>query len=89
MDSLDFVRRSAGDVELIRVRLDAALRAAGHLQSAGQVLRVAGQLVGDGRVSGSSVRGNGDDALVGVGVLVQIAAELLGTSSELLCGTRN
>ncbi len=89
MGGLDSVGRSTGELELIGVRHEAASNAAAHLKSAGQVMHVAGHVVGDGRVSGSSTRGNGDDALVGVGVLIQIAAELLDTSSELLCGTRH
>lgn len=70
-------------------RLIAGSIAAAHLQSAGQTMHVAGHLLGGGRVSGSSTRGNGDDALVGVAVLVQIAAELLDTSTELLSGRRH
>lgn len=51
-------------------------------------MHVVGHIVGDGRVSGNSTRGNGNDALVGMAVLVQVAAELLGASSDLLCKSR-
>lgn len=88
MNSLDLPRQLAASPRLIGVRREAA-RTAAHLKSAGQLMHVAGHVLGDGRVSGSSSRGNGDDALVGVAVLVQIAAELLDTSAELLCGTRH
>lgn len=89
MDGLDSVGRSAVEPGLMDARLKAGSTAAAHLQSAGQVMHVAGHMFGDGRVAGSSSRGNGSDALVGVAVLVQIAAELLDTSSELLSGTRH
>jgi len=89
MDDQDSVGRSTGELENVGVRLEAASNTAAHLKAAGQIMHVAGHVVGDGRVSGSSIRGNGDDALVGVAVLVQIAAELLDTSSELLCGTHH
>lgn len=49
-------------------------------------MHVIGHLIGDGRVSGRSTRGNGDDAQVAVGVLAQIAAELLEASASLLSG---
>lgn len=88
MDDLDSIRMSARDPELIAVRLKTASVTAAHLKSTGQAMHVVGHIVGDGRVSGSSNRGNGDDALVGVGVLIQVAAELLDASSELLCGSR-
>ncbi|SOD72894.1 hypothetical protein SAMN05892883_2209 [Jatrophihabitans sp. GAS493] len=88
-DEVAAIRRRLGERELISVRLAAASNAATHLKSAGQTMHVIGHLIGDGRVSGTSTRGNGDDALVGVAVLLQIAAELLDTSSELLCGTRH
>jgi len=53
------------------------------------VAHVTGHIVGDGRTSGASARGNGDDALVGVGVLAQIAADLLDAAGVLLSGTNH
>lgn len=50
---------------------------------------VMGHIVGNGRTAGTSVRGNGDDALVGIGVLTQIGAELLDASGALLSGTNH
>lgn len=70
-------------------RAKAAAKAALGLRKAGQVAHVVGHIVGDGRTAGTSSRGNGDDALVGIGVLTQIAADLLDGASELLSGTNH
>lgn len=48
-----------------------------------------GVLSGDGRTSGVSSHGNGDDEKVGVGVLAQIAADLLEASASHLCGSNH
>lgn len=70
-------------------RADTAARAAPGLRRAGQVAHVEGHVVGDGRVTGRSPRGNGDDALVGVGVLTQIAGDLLDAGGALLSGSNH
>ena len=70
-------------------RAEAAAKGAQQLRKAGQVAHVVGHIVGDGRTSGSSPRGNGDDALVGVGVLTQIGADLLEAAGDLLSGTNH
>lgn len=69
-------------------RAKAAAKAALGLRKAGQVAHVVGHIVGDGRTAGTT-RGNGDDALVGIGVLTQIAADLLDAAGALLSGTNH
>lgn len=76
----------AREPQLIRARLKLAGIAAAELQAAGILLRTSGAVVGDGRTTGGSKRSNGDDAEVGVGVLAQIAGELLRAAAPLLCG---
>mgnify|MGYP000586642334 CR=1 FL=1 len=80
------LRDHATDPGLAVLRLDAATTGASSLREAGRALHVVGHLFGDGRVSGSSTRGNGNDAQVGVGVLAQIGADLLDASARLLSG---
>ena len=82
----EVVREHAKDPGLAGLRLDAARTGANSLGEAGRALHVIGHIVGDGRVSGSSPRGNGNDEHVGVGVLTQIGSELLGASASLLSG---
>lgn len=85
----DLVRRSARDSDLASQRAKVAARAAVKLRSVGQVAHVVGHVVGDGRTAGTSAHGNGDDALVSVGVLIQIAADLLDAAGALLSGTNH
>ncbi len=61
------VQRVARDPDFMHMRAKAAATTAPKLRKAGQLAHVAGYLVGDGRASGVSSHGNGDDALVGVG----------------------
>lgn len=82
----DALRHPARDPHLMVWRAETAATGAQTLRKAGQVAHVVGHLIGDGRTSGSSTRGNGDDALVGVGVLTQIAADLLEAAGALLSG---
>jgi len=71
-------------------RAKAAATTAPKLRKAGEVAHIAGHIIGDGRTSGASERDNGDDdALVGVGVLAQIAADLLDAAGALLSGTNH
>ncbi len=83
------VQRVARDPNLMHERAKAATTTAPKLRKAGEVAHVAGHIIGDGRTSGASERGNGDDALVGVGVLAQIAADLLDAAGALLSGTNH
>jgi hypothetical protein len=83
------LRESAADPQLAALRLQTASDGAIGLSDAGRSLHVIGHLIGDGRVSGRSARGNGDDAQVAVGVLAQIAADLLDASASLLSGTNH
>jgi len=46
------------------------------LVDVGQQLHVTGNIIGPGRVDGSSKRGNGDDETVAVGALLQVGGEL-------------
>lgn len=86
---LHIVRQRATDPRLVALRLKVAVTAASRLREAGRQLHVAGHIFGDGRVSGSSPRGNGNDAQVAVGVLAQIGADLLDASASLLSGTNH
>jgi hypothetical protein len=86
---LDLIWERATDPCLAAVRLDAAVTAAPKLREAGRLLHLVGHIVGDGRVSGSSARGNGNDAQVAVGLLAQIGADLLDASATLLSGTNH
>lgn len=86
---LDAIRESAADRGLAAFRQETAAAAAIGLCDVGRALHVIGHLIGDGRVSGRSLRGNGDDAQVAVGVLAQIAAELLEASASLLSGSNH
>ena len=57
------------------------------LVNVGQLLHVTGNVIGPGRVDGSSKRGNGDDETVGVGALLQVGGELtLGAVHLFACG---
>ena len=85
----DLVRRAARAPDLMGERAKAAAKAALELRKAGQMAHVEGHIVGDGRTAGTSARGNGDDALVGIGVLAQIAADLLDAAGGLLSGTNH
>jgi hypothetical protein len=51
---------------------------------AGRLLHVQGNLIGRGRIDGTSARGNGDDELVAVGVLLQVGGELTVAAVPLL-----
>lgn len=83
------LQRHAIDPHLCALRLSVASTGAPMLRNAGVQLHLVGHLFGDGRVSGSSPRGNGNDAQVGVGVLAQIAADLLEASATLLSGSNH
>ncbi len=78
------LRESAADGQLAALLLETASAGANGLSDAGRSLHVIGHLIGDGRVSGRSTRVNGDDAQVAVGVLTQIAADLLDASASLV-----
>lgn len=54
------------------------------LFESGQILRVAGVISGTGRVEKVSPYSNGDDGLVEVGYLAEVAAELIESASQLL-----
>ncbi len=85
----EVLRDHAIDPDLAILRLKAATTAALSLRNAGRSLHLVGHIFGDGRVSGTSRRGNGNDAQIGVGALAQIAADLLDASATLLSGTNH
>jgi hypothetical protein len=85
----DDLRAWATDGRLADARSNAAARAAPNLTTAGRQLHISGHVIGDGRTTGASQRGNGDDAQVAVGVLAQIAGDLLDASASLLGGTNH
>lgn len=66
----------------LRRQLCASL--AGSLREAGKLLWVGGVLIGADRADGSSPRGFGSDATVGLGTAIQIAGELVSGASLLL-----
>lgn len=76
------------DGGLMAVRLQAATGAASRMQEAGRILHAKGALVGDSDSRGMSPGVAGNDAEVAVGVLIQIAAQLLEASAEGLSGPR-
>jgi len=61
---------------LVLLRERTGRRVGEALVDVGQVLHVTGNIVGTGRVDGSSKRGNGDDETVAVGALLQVGGEL-------------
>lgn len=83
------IEELARDHRLIDSRMRTASAAAADLRAAGRLLHAIGAVLGDGRTSGRSSHGNGDDAQVGVGVLAQIAADLLDASASHLCGVNH
>lgn len=83
------LREHATDPGLAVLRLETATTGASKLREVGRALHLVGHVFGDGRVSGSSPRGNGNDAQVGVGVLAQIGADLLEASASLLSGANH
>ncbi len=85
-DMRQAVQKYASDTDLAVLRLETGSAGAAGLRDTGRSLHVSGYLVGDSRVSGRSTLGNGDDAQVAVGVLAQIAADLLDASASLLSG---
>lgn len=88
-DLREVLRELAAHPDLAHLRLETSSAGAVGLRDAGRSLHVIGHLIGDGRVSGRSPRGNGDDAQVAVGVLAQIAADLLDASAPLLSGSNH
>lgn len=87
--SADLVRPSAQDSDLAVLRAKVAATAAVKLRSVGQLAQLLGHLAGKEGTPESSAQANGDDALVGVGVLTQIGADLLDASGALLSGTNH
>ena len=61
---------------LVRLRQRVGQKLGEALVNVGQLLHVTGNVVGPGRVDGSSERGNGDDETVAVGALLQVGGEL-------------
>lgn len=88
-DGRERVLEAARDQDLMRQRKRTAASVAPRLREAGQIAHVQGHIVGNGRVAGTSPHGNGNDALVGVGVLVQIAADLVEAAGAMLSGTNH
>lgn len=75
--SLSAVRRWAADADAQALRHDVATHLASTLLHAGQEIRIVGNFIGNGRITGSSPRGNGDDRLVAVGYVAEAASQLL------------
>jgi hypothetical protein len=83
---MDWLRKHVTDPNLVAGRMTAAVEAAEHLNTAGRRLQLAGQVIGDGRLAEASSPSSAGDEQVAMGVLAQIAADLLATSSSLLAG---
>ena len=69
---------------LTRLRHRSGVRMAAKLCRTGLILQVRGHIFGTGRIDGTSPRGNGDDEIVAVGALLQIAGELTKPAVQLL-----
>lgn len=93
MDGQDKERHAlwahATEPGLAVLRLETAMTCASSLREGWTRLHVVGHVFGDGRVSGSSPHGNGNDAQVGLGVLAQVGADLLNASASLLSGANH
>jgi hypothetical protein len=59
------------------------------LVDVGQLLHVTGNIIGPGRVDGSSKQGNGDDETVAVGALLQVGGELILGAVHLFASGQN
>lgn len=73
---------AARDGSARRARRDAL--AALTTAATGELLHVAGSMVGPDRVSRASTRGNGTDALVGMARICQVAEQLIVGAEQLL-----
>lgn len=85
----ELVVAAVTDPDLMQKRAATSATVAPKLREAGQAAHIFGSIVGDSRTSVASVRGNGNDALVAVGVLVHIAADLLDAAGALLSGSNH
>lgn len=77
-------QRWARDLDARAVRYELVEQLTAGLLRTGQYLRLVGNVVGDGRVTGASPRGNGDDRLVAVGYLAEAASSLLRSTRMLV-----
>jgi hypothetical protein len=74
---------SAASKRLCRLRRRSGYSAARALRATAARLQAFGHFIGPGRVDGTSPRGNGDDEVVGLALLLQIAGELVEAAVDL------
>lgn len=87
-DASEFKNRvelAATDPVLIAQRVELGRHASKVLADTGHRLMILGHIVGNDRVSGASPFGHGDDETVGVALVLQIGAQLVAASVELIC----
>jgi hypothetical protein len=78
------IARASTTLSLIRRRRRVGTALGNGLERAGLTLQTHGHIIGDGRVHDASRRGNGDDEVVAVGILLRIAGELLLSTMQLV-----
>ena len=78
----------AADEDAAAARIAVCRLVPNFLRTVGERLWVAGYIIGDGRVKGTSPFGYGNDALVGIAAVAQIGAEL-GTGAVALLDAGN
>jgi len=83
------VREAAADAELCRVRHELAQFTAKMFATTGELLHVAGHIIGSDRTAGRSPFGHGSDETVAVSLLLRIASELVSASSDLFADGRH
>lgn len=78
------IARASQDPAQRKARLDFLSCASDAFRDVGEMLHVFGHILGDDRKSGLSPFGHGDDEKVGIALLLQIAAQIVSASTQLL-----
>ena len=86
---LDATRSAATDEVVIGVRYDLARFTSRAFAKAGELLHVAGHIIGSDRVEGRSPFGHGSDETVAVSLLLRIGSELVSASTDLFADGRH
>lgn len=83
-DVPDLLEQLAADEDGTAARTAVCRSVSSRLRGAGERLWVAGYIIGDGRIAGTSPFGFGNDALVGIAAVAQIGGELGAGAVSLL-----
>jgi hypothetical protein len=78
------IAEASASPPLIRLRTEVGKTMGNGLCRVGRLLHAHGNIIGTGRIDGTSTRGNGDDEVVAVGALLQISGELALPSVRML-----